>query len=726
MSRNDLFMSGFLAGLMVLTVGASAADEGGLKLAFSLAAKTCTVTASGKVTDERTGQPIPNAVIRAHIYIWGLGSDFRTTCEKCPYQEVKTDAEGKYQLSFVSPLTSGGAYRGQDSLCLSASAPGYAAKPMYGKRDVNRHNLDFPDFNFTLSPGKLAKGKVVDEEGRPIRGALVRALGNLNGDWNYFGAEGRTYTDESGQFEVWYDPEEIGPYGRLCISRENYGAATFPNIVDKEDFGALTIPKGADLQDIPVYNTSAKSWAEATGPGIAFAEEEDVSVSGQLVPSKNAIPLLGMRVALARELKEAVTADAAGRFRLPYVYPGKHELKVYMPEKYGWTEIGHTEITASPNENLESVRIQLDTLAEARVLFVDAKGNPLSGILAEAAAEEYGYADRKAYGYAAFAKGTESDQDGRAVIYLNPPYVQYISGQDTKDRSLIAENAQKVEPRPGETIENVRVVMVPTAAIRGRLVNASREPLAHKNLMLDLKYAAGAQWGTFVRTDEGGDFGINGLLPGIVAMNAHTLPPEFTKNVNIPFEIKPGEVRDIGDLGVRAIISAKEAYQQAIEHPELITETAKNFLEALRTAEYDLVLEGIKKRSVNGGTFPGGEGYCVGSGHPDWVLWACENFKRDPIQSIELGKVLKDEVKTPWKITFKDGTVREGHFTDSPEPNTPSISYKLVLLDGTVLGGVLHFLYDENDGAWQPAVGMDWHGVQPPLRLPEAARRGQE
>ena len=41
-----------------------------------------------------------------------------------------------------------------------------------------------------LKPGKLLHGKVIDEEGKPIDGAIVRVQNGQSADWSYFNSLG--------------------------------------------------------------------------------------------------------------------------------------------------------------------------------------------------------------------------------------------------------------------------------------------------------------------------------------------------------------------------------------------------------------------------------------------------------------------------------------------------------------------------------------------------------
>jgi len=179
---------------------AQAASDKGLRLQFSAQPQPVTVTLSGTVRDKGSGNPIANALVRAHLLIWkNAGPEL---FEKCPRQETFTSATGEYQIVFVTPLTTVGPRQGQDGLCVYVSADGYETQPQYARRDVTAANSAFPKFDFALNPGKKIHGIVVSPTGQPVSGAVVRVQNSFNGDWNFFGALGQTITGQDGSFQL--------------------------------------------------------------------------------------------------------------------------------------------------------------------------------------------------------------------------------------------------------------------------------------------------------------------------------------------------------------------------------------------------------------------------------------------------------------------------------------------------------------------------------------------
>ena len=182
--------------------------------------------------------------------------------------------------------------------------------------------------------------------------------------------------------------------------------------------------------------------------------------------------------------------DADGKFYFPFVSPGKHQLYVYLPTNVGnrWG-IGRTQINVPADKKLEGVEIALDDLAEARVQFLDAHGNPLEGITAGASFRRDVTSSREGRGVGTI--GTRSNADGWAVIYLYifPFGPQYVYGADLEDHKLVSTGPVEVNPKPGEVLNNLRITMVPAASITGRVLDENKKPVPRKVFRGTIDYA---------------------------------------------------------------------------------------------------------------------------------------------------------------------------------------------------------------------------------------------
>jgi hypothetical protein len=159
---------------------------------------------------------------------------------------------------------------------------------------------------------------------------------------------------------------------------------------------------------------------------------------------------------------------------------------------------------------------------------------------------------------------------------------------------------------------------------------------------------------------------------------------------------------------------AKPEYPRAFGHPEIIREAADKLFAAIRSADYD--------NPGDWREFPPGQPYRVRTNYPRWVAWVCQNFGKNPIQSVELGDVLRSDGRLAFKVTRPNGSVREGEPARA-DSDRPAVPYTLTLQDGTMLEGVLPFYYNARSGSWSGDRGLDWHMVEPSLDLSPAPKQ---
>lgn len=107
-------------------------------------------TLSGQVVDEQSGRPIRGASINVATGILGVYS-----------RAIQSDAQGRFALPGIV----------NDHPNLYVEADGYVPSgPLAASPDE-------PDIDVRLEPGATIEGWVVDDRGRPIQGAVVRAYG---------------------------------------------------------------------------------------------------------------------------------------------------------------------------------------------------------------------------------------------------------------------------------------------------------------------------------------------------------------------------------------------------------------------------------------------------------------------------------------------------------------------------------------------------------------------
>jgi protocatechuate 3,4-dioxygenase beta subunit len=438
-----------------------------------------------------------------------------------------------------------------------------------------------------------------------------------------------------------------------------------------------------NLRDVPQYEIMAQDGKTITGPDLVVGATS--SVSGKLAISQNTFGPGGLIVRLDYSWDNMVEVDADGNFYFPFVSPGKYRLTAYLPYNLRYDRgIGQTEIEVKEGEPVKDIQIQLEDLAELRLQYLDADGNPLEGITAGATWSKSGDGS--------WTEGTKSDKDGWAVLYLYADSTQYVRGFDFAG-DLVAEGFEMVEPQAGQIMDNLQIVMVPSGSVSGQLLNDNNELLSETVILYKLDFADGVQQQRRVKTDSSGEFAIDRLPPGIVKLSMEIDSVVFDDVVGGSFELKPGERKDLGEIilknGLDKPKTISEKHASAMENPEEIVEAAEQLFEKIRNADYEHFL----KKGVHWSSFPIVGYYQTHHWFDVLVKWICTTFKDNPIIQVELGEVFKSPEAINQKIEL------------------PTIPYKLTLKDGTVLQGNLPFEYnfDGGKGHWHGIHRIDWH-----------------
>lgn len=144
-------------------------------------------------------------------------------------------------------------------------------------------------------------------------------------------------------------------------------------------------------------------------------------------------------------------------------------------------------------------------------------------------------------------------------------------------------------------------------------------------------------------------------------------------------KLGPMDAWKYGDNWERDVRERKHKY--AFEHPQVITAAAQRLFDAIQKADYDRHASGSDWPNF----LPDTVDYMVHHHFDSWVKWVCSTFKDDPIKSVELGEVFKND------------------------QGLPAIPYNVTLRDGRQLKGVLPFKYLPRQDCWMGIEGIDWH-----------------
>ena len=288
---------------------------------------------SGRIVDAQSGRPIGLATLTASAP--ELGSENRT---------ISTNSEGRYELRNLPA----GRYS------LSVSRTGYLTL-RYGQRRpleqgsvlqlLDRQIADNVDF--ALPRMSVISGRITDEEGEPVAGALVSAMQVLFFDGGrrpvFAGVGAGNSTDEAGQFRigglvpgdyfVLADLRETWPGTEAGVERLfGYSTTYFPGTTSA---GARRVTVGLG--------------AEAAHTDFSLMPGRSANVSGMVVDSLGR-PVANGMVSLA----QSVGGQEGGRFSRggdggPIGDEGRFTIRDVMPGEYTLRALVRSEI-GTPGE----------------------------------------------------------------------------------------------------------------------------------------------------------------------------------------------------------------------------------------------------------------------------------------------------------------------------------------------------------------------------------------
>jgi protocatechuate 3,4-dioxygenase beta subunit len=297
-------------GLRIEVVMTAAAGEGTDVPVVSLRTPTA---AAGRVLDASSREPIPGALV------WNGGTAW-----------TRTGAGGTFELRAPSG----------DQGYLEASAAGRMVHFQHWTRDRN------DSVTFLLEAAASISGRVVDEEGKPVEGALIRTILN-SGENNFPMGERSSTSGPDGGFLLGKIPAR-----RLhAVEAELEGFAPARQLADSTApvrlvlrRGALAIGRVVDEEGLPVAGAQVSLAADGEG-GAPFTDK----------------PL-------------EATTDAEGRFRFPKVSAGRFSLRAESP---GFAAVSNDVFIPELEPEADLGEIRLPPGGAIEGILTDARGKPV-------------------------------------------------------------------------------------------------------------------------------------------------------------------------------------------------------------------------------------------------------------------------------------------------------------------------------------------------------------
>jgi hypothetical protein len=525
---------------------------------------------TGTVRDGTTHEPVAGAAVWVSV---GLGIAAMDRWDPDAGRvATRTDARGRFKLEGV----------GAGATMVSATAPGLG-------RVIRPNVRPGTAVELFLMPGAAISGVVRDEAGKPVKGAVVRAMPEGIGPF----LPPAERTDASGRFVV--AGLEAGSY--MVVAREGprAPAVSAVRVEATGDAAAdLTLTEGGfvtgrlvDAAGKPVAGRVRLSSIDGTvlhmllqdlveaqaggdgrfvlGPtpqgdlvlqasaaGLAPREVETAFESrtrgtdlGDVVLESGpvvrgvvqdrqgaGIPGATLRV-FTRGPTPPVEADTneLGAFVLAGLPAGTVDVQVRAP---GYASVRQTVAVGS-----ENVVITLDTGGTVTGAVVDGKGQPVSGAMVRAAPE--GEAD-------SWAAGLASDGDGRFTLYDVRPG-RYVV--DARAAGYAPGNVSGVRVSAGQSTDVGTLKLRSGGLLQGTVTDSANEPIAGASIRVETGSFMGP--GDSTQTDAAGAFQIAGLAAGrvdVVAQHPGFAPARLT-GVTIDPEGRPTEATVVMTRGGR-------------------------------------------------------------------------------------------------------------------------------------------------------------------------------
>ncbi|MEK6300876.1 MAG: carboxypeptidase-like regulatory domain-containing protein [Acidobacteriota bacterium] len=494
-----------------------------------------------------------------------------------------TDSDGRYRLESLSA----------DTYNISPSAPALVTlEAASGRKEVIvTGDATVERIDFALTRGGVISGKITDNEGSPLIGALItlKPGGDLDLSAVYTRQGGRMFfTDDRGVYRIFGLPA-----GHYLVSAGDSGNSPFGQVFSGQRRVKTYYPGVTEYQKARPVEVAAG--AEALGVDIKLGvAAKGLVVSGRVIDSATRKPVANTMVSYGR--KRAVSArnkdedesdedeededesngyamtNARGEFRLEVAAAGSYQARVdSMRDMFGGSEYYADPVDFEVRSaNLANVEIAVHRGASiSGVVVIENTDNPdareqvaqvfLRAMVSDEQTKLGSHGTGKVAADGTFRIG--GLRAGKARIdtssVMGPAKLSLVrierDGVDQQDGLLVQTNEQ---------ITGVRIIVSEAnCVIRGHvtLIGGSLPP--GSILSVTARSLTGArgwgQWGN--RVDAKGDFVIENLAPGSYEVEAATfaLSSEATKRTASDKQTvlitrgSPGEVLLVLDLSAR-------------------------------------------------------------------------------------------------------------------------------------------------------------------------------
>ncbi|PTL80243.1 carboxypeptidase-like regulatory domain-containing protein [Vitiosangium sp. GDMCC 1.1324] len=461
------------------------------------------VSFSGTVKDPK-GNPIPDAVVEVE------GPDEEKTL---------TDTQGRFTFEALSP----GDYK------VTVRAEGYA-----DRRFPNVAPARTPTRDWVLKPTVRIRGVLVDTEGRPVPKAIVQLSESV--------------MDEDEDDKPWLSPpeedgnDEPGPMGGPIDAHESRVHQFRADENGRFAFERAAPGRFALRVDSDPY-MPLHTLVDAPATGLRLVLHPGARVKGNVVDAQG-MPLAEVKLSLRTgpdetEVIAPTTSDEHGRFALGGIPPGHYILRARFDQgaPHGTT----LPIEVLGTETVEAV-VRLDTGLSVSGIIMDESNRPIPHVRIEATSAKGTYEPQE--GDSPSSSPAITDEQGRFTVrHLRPGPCELaidIPGHElSRVRAAGTDSTGEQSPLvvpAGST--DVTLTFRYIGGVRGRLVREDGTPITYFSI------------DTYEHRDPQGAFQLDLQRPGPTQLAISA--PERTPILLREVEVAPGQVKDLGDIVMKA------------------------------------------------------------------------------------------------------------------------------------------------------------------------------
>jgi protocatechuate 3,4-dioxygenase beta subunit len=440
-------------------------------------------TITGVVRDGATLDPLEGAIVETRTG----DSWFRVSNEpRLGLVDAVSDERGEFHLGGLS----------KSSYVVSASAPGYG-------RITKMNAVPGEAVELYLFPGSGVYGRLLDEKGDPVEGALVSAEG---GDRSFPRSAQRS--DAEGRFAFL----GLEPGGcRLFVRHEDFAPAA----------REVEVTKDSDTE-VELVLTAGVT---VTGRLI---NENDEPVPGKV--SLRSLDGAGLSSILRSSM--TVSTDAEGFFSLASVPPGNHTI-LAEARGYGSENVEALVSGKTKEEDLGDIVLETGLVISGRV--VEKSGAPVVAVVS---------ASQPARGLMS-SRGdpfveVETDEEGRFVLAGLSPGANHLTAAAPGFGQ-----SERVMAEPGAS--NLTLTLQLTGTIRGTAVDPEGRPVTSFSAMARSSERRG--FGGMSVQDGEGAFVLEDVAEGEYAVEI--VSPDFLPEAVSSVSVSGGNVTEIGTIRLR-------------------------------------------------------------------------------------------------------------------------------------------------------------------------------